>query len=391
MPNTGSAIVDTFLGSADEAAMRAAIGLDAIGNGESLGWADGKFTRAAANSLSLDASLTLAAVNGGGSLGTRTTGETVNAGTQLFDVGLRINTYDNADTEDPNYPYGSYSALDIDLRSTWFGGGDAIRIFTNEGGTRSKAAYFNSGGALYTRVGIVISGAYANYATNQGEDTTITAPTNDSCMLGIWGDVVGGIQTRAANVSNPWVWEGLDRNANKTSSILEDGSYWFGAGTTRASMDVGIKRVSAGLLEINSTTAGDYRDLILRKLNTSGLVTVGGGGASVPQLTFTPNSGVEMSFGMINGGSLLDWFNSGTVFGALGNGVFLRNDGQFLFGNSTNPNSTMDTGVGRVSAGIAKITDGSSGYGKLVFIVPTSDPGVTGALWNNAGTLSISA
>ena len=26
-----------------------------------------------------------------------------------------------------------------------------------------------------------------------------------------------------------------------------------------------------------------------------------------------------------------------------------------------------------------------------VFVVPTSDPGVAGALWNNAGTLSVSA
>ena len=29
--------------------------------------------------------------------------------------------------------------------------------------------------------------------------------------------------------------------------------------------------------------------------------------------------------------------------------------------------------------------------GKLVFIPPTSDPGVTGAIWNNGGTLAISA
>ncbi len=26
-----------------------------------------------------------------------------------------------------------------------------------------------------------------------------------------------------------------------------------------------------------------------------------------------------------------------------------------------------------------------------IFVVPTSDPGVAGALWNNAGTLSVSA
>lgn len=53
-----------------------------------------------------------------------------------------------------------------------------------------------------------------------------------------------------------------------------------------------------------------------------------------------------------------------------------------------------DVGIKRDSAGVLKITNGNNaatGAGKLIFIVPTTDPGITGALWNNAGTLSISA
>lgn len=50
-----------------------------------------------------------------------------------------------------------------------------------------------------------------------------------------------------------------------------------------------------------------------------------------------------------------------------------------------------DVGLTRDTAGVAKITDGSTGAGKLIFIVPTTDPAIVGALWNNAGTLAISA
>ena len=60
-------------------------------------------------------------------------------------------------------------------------------------------------------------------------------------------------------------------------------------------------------------------------------------------------------------------------------------------GSATNAASTLDTGIERNAAGVVKITDGSTGIGELIFKVPTSDPGITGALWNNAGTLAISA
>jgi hypothetical protein len=92
-------------------------------------------------------------------------------------------------------------------------------------------------------------------------------------MIGVWGDVTGGIQVRAANVTTPWVWEGLDRNGNKTSAIEEDGTYKFGAGATHASLDLGLKRASAGVLEINNGTAGTYGDLNLRNLLASGNAT----------------------------------------------------------------------------------------------------------------------
>jgi hypothetical protein len=66
-----------------------------------------------------------------------------------------------------------------------------------------------------------------------------------------------------------------------------------------------------------------------------------------------------------------------------------------VWSNSTNAlsGSAVDVGIARVNAGVLKITDGydPAGTGQLIFIVPTTDPGITGALWNNAGTLAISA
>ena len=51
----------------------------------------------------------------------------------------------------------------------------------------------------------------------------------------------------------------------------------------------------------------------------------------------------------------------------------------------------VDVGISRSAAGIAKVTNGSSGNGQLIFVVPTTDPNIEGALWNDGDTLAISA
>jgi len=59
----------------------------------------------------------------------------------------------------------------------------------------------------------------------------------------------------------------------------------------------------------------------------------------------------------------------------------------FSAGNS---GTASDAGIARTAAAQLRITNGSTGTGQLIFIVPTTNPGITGALWNNAGTLAIS-
>jgi len=79
------------------------------------------------------------------------------------------------------------------------------------------------------------------------------------------------------------------------------------------------------------------------------------------------------------------WINSS-------DGVRFKSGLQLTWSSSaTNSAIDKDSGIARTGASQLKITDGSTGTGELIFIVPTSDPGITGALWNNGGTLAISA
>lgn len=207
------------------------------------------------NNTTPTSNLSIQGTTGGGSYITRKIAQNIISGTGLYDVGMRLTKSGN----------NSYSLLDIDILNG-AGGGKSIRFFNTVGSTRSMNAYFLPSAAFYTRTGIVISGTFTNSIVNDGEDTNITPPSLDPTMLGIWNDVVGGVQVRAYNGAGAWLWEGLDRNGNKTSSILEDGSYLFGAGATHASLDTGISRLSAGLLQINSGTIGTLRDLNLRNI-----------------------------------------------------------------------------------------------------------------------------
>lgn len=74
-------------------------------------------------------------------------------------------------------------------------------------------------------------------------------------------------------------------------------------------------------------------------------------------------------------------------------GVSIISTAQFRLASGSNAGAgdSGDTGFGRQGAAYAKITDGDTGVGQLLFIVPTVDPAVSGALWNNGGTLAISA
>lgn len=99
-------------------------------------------------------------------------------------------------------------------------------------------------------------------------------------------------------------------------------------------------------------------------------------------------AGIYTGMGSKPGSNGLSLFSGGTERARVNNGGLNIGPNSLGFGAAV---SGSDVGVKRSGAGIAQITDGSTGAGQLIFIVPTSDPGISGALWNNGGSLAISA
>ena len=65
-------------------------------------------------------------------------------------------------------------------------------------------------------------------------------------------------------------------------------------------------------------------------------------------------------------------------------------------GPVTSENGFIGAVTGTVTGAVVATTISASGNSTLsgtanVIIIPTVDPGVTGAIWNNAGTLAVSA
>ena len=129
--------------------------------------------------------------------------------------------------------------------------------------------------------------------------------------------------------------------------------------TDASNYERGFMKWNSNVLEIGTESAGTgtNRELYLRTANV---------------------------FTLVVGGSFLLHAPAASRL-SLHNGVHLQ------WSSTTSAKGSPDTGILRDNAGVVKVTDGSTGTGELIFIVPTSDPGITGALWNNGGTLAISA
>lgn len=120
-------------------------------------------------------------------------------------------------------------------------------------------------------------------------------------------------------------------------------------GTTRLTIESTGKAVTAEGLDVGTSGA-------LRTVNAGNYVVFGGVAALISA------SGLQLA-----SSGVLGWSSTGSYSGG------------------------KDTGLARSAAGVVKVTNGSTGTGQLIFIVPTTDPGISGALWNNGGTLAISA
>lgn len=142
---------------------------------------------------------------------------------------------------------GAASAMDIRLD----GKGRAVRFYADPE-HKDPRTYFNDNGMLYTNGWIVISGVM----TGTGEGFNIEHPSKDPSMLAVWSDVLGpAIQARSANAgADSYIFQALDRRANYTFSIEQDGALRWGA-ASRAAMDTNLYRGDARTLKTDGSLA----------------------------------------------------------------------------------------------------------------------------------------
>ena len=145
---------------------------------------------------------------------------------------------------------GGPAALDIRLD----GKGKAIQFYVapveSDPQKDNPRTYFNDAGMLYTNGWIVVSGVYSGH----GEGFNIEPPTQDPSMLAVWSDILGpAIQVRAANAgADSYIFQALDRKANYTFSIEQNGTLRWGA-AARAEMDANLYRAKAKTLKTDGS------------------------------------------------------------------------------------------------------------------------------------------
>ena len=145
--------------------------------------------------------------------------------------------------------------------------------------------------------------------------------------------------------------------------------------TDASNYERGFMKWSSNVLEIGTEAAGTgtARSMVLQR---------------VAQIRASADA--DQFINMAAAGYFSFFDNAGTEPVRYGSFLEARFSWGIRWSASLNAGATKDTGIVRDSAGVVKITDGSTGAGKLIFIVPTTDPAIVGALWNNAGTLAIS-
>jgi len=150
--------------------------------------------------------------------------------------------------------------------------------------------------------------------------------------------------------------------------------------TDASNYERGFMRFSSNVLEIGTQAAGTgtLRTIALR----GNIIALGRASSGAYDISLVPVASNILNICQPGGGAPLQQISA--------EGIKQRATYQFAWCVGNDASVAPDTGVARSAAGVAKITDGSTGTGQLIFIVPTTNPGITGALWNNSGTLAIS-
>lgn len=97
-------------------------------------------------------------------------------------------------------------------------------------------------------------------------------------------------------------------------------------------------------------------------IDSTGLISTGAGGNSIPQFVFTPNSGSNTSFGSANSGSELIVFSAGTqIHGITASAIVEASGGGMRWTNSSsNVTTTQDLALQRIAAANLRLGFGNN-------------------------------
>lgn len=172
--------------------------------------------------------------------------------------------------------------------------------------------------------------------------------------------VIGASQYRIGNGLDG-IWSGIGIYLPDAGEIA-----WSATANATSTRDTGLDRHAAGVVAVTDA-AGSHGDLILKGaiLTTSGAAR---------------------------------FYIDGST------GARAGSSKQYTFASGADPTgSAADTGLARQAAGEVRVTDGAGGTGHIYVSnarvdgivalngIPTSDPGIANRVWNDGGTLKISA
>ncbi len=318
----------------------------------------------------------------------------------VFDFG---NDQSLSLTTDKTY---ATAPLTIINTNTSGGIGNLFEIYNSIGGPLNVVAYFDNGGDFFSRLSATVSGHVGGTSPHQ----SVLLPTNYvPYMIGAWSDITGPafLARNNAGAAGEYSFLGLAYggaatialDANNTQVVFGNqtvgsgqtftgdtffgrvaaATFRFGAADAAApvSQTVGVQNVLAGTSNTagantifdasmgtgtgasgafefftaaagSSGTSQNALSLAL-KIGAGPAVTIGQGGSSTPQLTFTPNSGGSMSLGSANSGYGLIVFTGATqAFGFMSANLFGTSSSAIGFVNGSSVTGTADTVISRL-------------------------------------------
>lgn len=232
-----------------------------------------------------------------------------------------------------------------------------------------------SGGA--TTVGLIVEG-YAAQSGNYFECNTMGTTGGTSFAINSDGNLVVPhefvISTTSGKIHLS-AWTGSVTFGNKigvvasgTTLRLDNSSrlVWSSLVNNLADGfdDIGLFRNASGVLEVNNGTAGTYRDLILQNLTSTGRIYAANGSGTAPSIGFTNSSA-----GFFRDGAHGMTFTANSAPGMYFTQAQILAAANFQLDWLDSVNAvtgTVNVGIKRHADGVIRLTNGSTGSGKLL-------------------------